>query len=294
MSDWLEGARARTLPASVSPVFAGTGVAISMGGVNWGRAALALLIALCFQVGVNFANDYSDGIRGTDDVRMGPPRLTGGGLVPPDVVRSVAFAFFALGCVFGLWLVALCGHWWLIVIGILCLLAAWYYTGGEHPYGYMGLGEVFVFIFFGLVATAGTTYTQADGVAWTGWLMACAMGLIACAILMVNNIRDIPGDSQSGKHTLAVRLGDRRARASYGLAIGAAFILSACCIGVIGWWWILFVVSLALAVSCVRDVLGNGGRVLTGKALIPVLRNTGFVELGFGLAALAAFGLATL
>lgn len=227
---WLEGARLRTLPAAVAPVIVGTAAAINMGVWEPLRAFLALVVALLLQVGVNFSNDYSDGIRGTDDHRVGPPRLTASGTVSPRTVLFAALVCFAAAGAAGLVLVVLSGTWWLILAGIAAIIAAWFYTGGRTPYGYMGIGlsELMVFVFFGLMATAGTTYTQlipgedAALPAWV-WLLACGMGLLSVALLMVNNIRDIPTDRECGKMTLAVRLGDRISRWVYVLSVLAAF-----------------------------------------------------------------------
>ena len=288
VSDWIEGARPRTLPAAIAPVAAGTAVALGHRGASAPRAALAAALALCLQVGVNFANDYSDGIRGTDDVRTGPPRLTGGGKASPSSVRAAAFACFGLGSLVGAVLVALSGRWWLLGVGAAAVAAAWFYTGGRRPYGYMGLGEVFVFVFFGLVATAGTTYTQLLGVPWQSWLAACSVGSIACALLMVNNIRDIPTDAASGKRTLAVRLGDRRARTAYASAVALPVLAAAALWGDLGALTLLVLAPcLPLARAAIRPVL-SGAR---GLALIPSLKATGFVELAYGVALLMAYAI---
>lgn len=296
-SDWVEGARPRTLPASVSPIFAGTGIAIWLDDASWVRAILAATVALLFQIGVNFSNDYSDGIRGTDDVRTGPPRLTGGGKTEPWKVKWAALACFAAGSIAGLLLVILSGQWWLLIAGVAAVLAAWFYTGGKHPYGYMGLGEVFVFVFFGLMATSGTTYTQALSVPWQGWVAASCIGLIACALLMVNNIRDIPTDSTTGKMTLAVRLSDRPARGAYAFMVWLPIVAAIPLLWSIGihaaFAWLFFVPAAYLAWSCSRRVLGTRrSPAHTGRALIPVLRDTGFLELAFGIAVFAAFAVA--
>ncbi|MDN6486765.1 1,4-dihydroxy-2-naphthoate polyprenyltransferase [Ancrocorticia populi] len=288
VNDWIEGARLRTLPASVAPVLAGTGIAFWMGHGSVVRGLLAAAVALAFQVGVNFSNDYSDGIRGTDDVRTGPPRLTGGGKAKPSTVKRAAFACFGIGCLAGLWLVALAGAWWMILAGGLAVVAAWYYTGGRHPYGYMGLGEVFVFVFFGLLATVGTTYTQALHVTWHAWVSAIAIGLIACALLMVNNIRDIPTDSVAGKNTLAVRLGELPARLTYDAMITLPLIMALAFIPELGWWLALLLPAAGLAI---HNLLRIHAHHATGKALIPVLRDTGFLELAYGAGLGLAFAL---
>lgn len=277
LSDWVEGARPRTLPAALAPVILGTFAAHALGSASIPRALLAAGVALALQIGVNFANDYSDGVRGTDDVRTGPARLTGGGKTAPRNVKIAAFASFGIAGVLGLVLVALTGQWWLLALGVLAVLAAWFYTGGARPYGYMGLGEVFVFVFFGLMATAGTTYTQAGTTSLATWLGAIGIGLIACAILMINNIRDIPTDTEAGKKTLAVRLGDARARRAFELMILVPIVLGALAVPTVWALGVLLLLPLAwLLVLPVRK-----GAV--GLELIPVLRNTGFYELVFAL-----------
>lgn len=284
LNDWLEGARVRTLPAAVSPVLVGSGIAMMEGGFSWVRALIAGAVALLLQIGVNFANDYSDGVRGTDEFRTGPPRLTGGGKTSPTVVKRAAFASFAFAGLAGFVLVAMSGQWWLIAVGIAAIVAAWFYTGGKNPYGYMGLGEVFVMIFFGYVATVGTTYTQSGTAPWQAWVGGTGVGLIACALLMVNNIRDIPTDSVTGKHTLAVRLGDRRARISYEFMLAGA-VLSGVAIGFTHWPVALAMIPVAgLAVVLARRVMSG----LEGRNLIPVLRDTGLLELLYGAVILLA------
>ena len=285
LTDWLEGARVRTLPAAVSPVIIGTGAAAGIGQASAGRALLAAGVALALQVGVNFANDYSDGVRGTDDVRTGPPRLTGGGKASPATVKRAAFLSFGVGAVLGLVLVALAGTWWLIAAGALAVVAAWGYTGGRHPYGYLGLGEVGVFVFFGLMATLGTTWTQALALPWTAWAGAVGVGLIACALLMVNNVRDLPTDAQVGKRTLAVRLGDRRARWGYVLMVWVPLALGVLC-ALASPWALLVLLLVPWAVRVSRVVLGGAA----GRDLIVVLRDTGLLELAYGV--LLGLGLA--
>jgi 1,4-dihydroxy-2-naphthoate octaprenyltransferase len=229
--NWVSGARLRTLPLAVAPVAVGYGVASAMQAENLGLALLALAVSVFLQIGVNYANDYSDGIRGTDDYRVGPMRLTGSGRVEPKKVRNVAFAFFALAGVTGLAIVALTGLWWFIAVGAACIVAAWFYTGGKRPYGYAGLGELFVFVFFGLVATFGTVaiqvktfFTNADALVWTSGA-AVSMGLFASAVLMVNNIRDIETDKPAGKRTLAVRVGRKWAKAIYLIFLWVPMVL---------------------------------------------------------------------
>ena len=225
--DWIGGARLRTLPLAIAPVLLGTGSAflVSTPGWHWVRALLALAVALALQIGVNYANDYSDGVRGTDRYRVGPSRLTGSGAAKPTTVRTVAFVFFGLGAVAGLILVILSRQWWLIAVGAVAIVAAYFYTGGKKPYGYYGLGEVFVFVFFGLVATAGTTYTQVGTVNVESWLSGVAIGFLACAVLMVNNIRDIQQDKLAGKRTLAVLLGNRVSRIVFAVFVLIPFVI---------------------------------------------------------------------
>lgn len=278
---WIDGARLRTLPAAVAPVLAGTGVAALAGSASVGRALLAAGVALSLQVAVNFANDYSDGVRGTDDVRVGPTRLTASGQVAPAAVKRAAVLSFAVAAVFGVVLCAVAGTWWLLAVGVLCIAAAWYYTGGRRPYGYAGLGEVSVFVFFGLVATLGTTYTQAGQITGPAVLAACGIGLLACALLMVNNIRDLPTDSQVGKHTLAVRLGERWARRGY-----AAFLALGVLLPVLIAFWAPLALLLAIALIPVAVLAGRVLGGATGHDLIVVLRDTGFLELIVGLGVL--------
>jgi 1,4-dihydroxy-2-naphthoate octaprenyltransferase len=226
---------------------------------------------------VNYANDYSDGVKGTDVDRVGPVRLTAARLASPGAVKAAALGSLGIGALIGLILVILTGHWWLIAVGVACLFAAWFYTGGKKPYGYSGLGEVGVFVFFGLVATMGTTYLQAGRVSWPSFLGAVAIGLIACAILMANNIRDIPTDQMSGKRTLAVRVGDFRARRLYLAMIWLPFPLTLIC-AFFNPWALFAFLMLFPAVMLSLPMLA-GAR---GKLLVPVLAGTGMYELGFG------------
>ena len=207
--DWVTGARVRTLPLAVAPVFLGSALAASIDRFDITLATLALLVALLLQIGVNYANDYSDGIRGTDTGRVGPLRLTASGLALPEDVKRAAFITFGLAMLAGLGIVVLSGQWWLIAVGAVCVLAAWYYTGGNSPYGYSGLGEVAVFIFFGLVATVGTNFVQTGFFDPLAVLLGSSLGLYASAVLLVNNIRDLETDRASGKRTLAVKLGEK-------------------------------------------------------------------------------------
>ncbi|QAY69922.1 1,4-dihydroxy-2-naphthoate polyprenyltransferase [Xylanimonas protaetiae] len=284
-AEWVAGARPRTLPAAASPVLVGSGAAALAGGFSAGRALLALGVALALQVGVNYANDYSDGVRGTDLDRVGPLRLTASGLARPGHVKAAAFAAFGVAAVLGLLLTWLSGQWWLLAVGAAAIVAAWYYTGGKRPYGYAGLGEVGVFVFFGLVATLGTTFTQAGRVTGPSVLGAVGVGLIACALLMVNNLRDIPTDVVAGKRTLAVRLGDARARQAYVTMLGVPLLLGA----LAGIWspWALGVLLLSLPAVLLSLPVLAGAR---GKLLVPVLAGTGMYELAYGV--LLAVGLA--
>jgi 1,4-dihydroxy-2-naphthoate octaprenyltransferase len=276
-AEWIEGARLRTLPAALAPVAVGTGAAAALGAAHATRAVLAAGVALALQVGVNYANDYSDGVKGTDRVRSGPLRLTGSGVAAPHAVRGAAFAAFGVAAVLGVVLCALAGTWWLIVVGGLAVVAAWAYTGGRRPYGYRGLGEVAVFVFFGLVAVLGTTYTQAGMISWAALAGAAGIGLLACALLMANNIRDIPTDAVSGKRTLAVRLGDRRARLAYAAFVVVPLLLAVSLVPAHPWALLTLLLALP-AWRLARRVL----RGASGRDLVLVLRDTGLTELLYG------------
>ena len=274
VAEWVEGARLRTLPAAVAPVVVGTAVALHMGRADWLRAMLAAVVALALQVAVNYANDYSDGVRGTDAERVGPMRLVGSGAASPAAVKAAAFACFGLAGLAGLALVVLTGQWWLLAVGVACILAGWYYTGGRRPYGYAGLGELFVFVFFGLVATVGTTYVQVLDVPAPAVWGGVATGALASAILVANNLRDRAGDAESGKHTLAVRLGDRGTRLFY---LALVLLGGAGLVGVAAgtsWWALLGLLGLIVLVGPVVRVL-EGAR---GPELIRVLKVTGIAE----------------
>jgi 1,4-dihydroxy-2-naphthoate octaprenyltransferase len=285
-SAWVAGARPRTLPAAIAPVLVGTGAAAAAGSANIGRALLALVVALALQVGVNYANDYSDGVRGTDDNRVGPLRLVGSGSASANAVRTAAWLSFGAGGLAGLMLVVLTQQWWLLAVGAIAIAAAWYYTGGSRPYGYSGLGEVSVFVFFGLVAVVGTTYVQVERVTAASVIGGVAIGALACGILLANNLRDAPTDAPSGKRTLAVALGPRRTRLLYLGLVALAYVLAiALAVGGRG-WALLSLLSAPLAVKAARPIL----RRATGADLIPVLRDTGLVELAY--AVLLAVGLA--
>lgn len=274
LSQWVEGARPRTLPAAVAPVLAGTGVAAFVDDVAWVKALLALGVSLALQVGVNYANDYSDGVRGTDDDRVGPLRLVGSGLASPSAVKAAAVGFLGLGALLGLALAATT-TWWLLLVGVAAIGAAWTYTGGANPYGYRALGEVSVFVFFGLVAVLGTVYVQVESLPWEGWAAAVGVGALACAILVANNLRDIPTDVEAGKRTLAVVLGDARSRTFYVVLVAAAAVAAvAIAVGATP-WAVLALPGLLPAVPAVRAVVGGA----VGPALVPVLKTTGIAEL---------------
>jgi 1,4-dihydroxy-2-naphthoate polyprenyltransferase len=273
-AQWLQAARPATLPAAVSPVLAGTGVAAHDGHAVWWKAALAMVVALALQVGVNYANDYSDGIRGTDADRVGPLRLVGSRLATPRSVKLAAFAAFGVAAAVGLVLAATTA-WWLVGVGALCVLAAWYYTGGRSPYGYSGLGEVMVFVFFGLVAVVGTTYVQTETWLLPALYAAVGVGAIACAILVANNLRDIPTDAVAGKRTLAVVLGDARTRGLFVMLLVAAVVALVGVALETSPWALLGLVALLPGQRAARTVASG----TTGRSLVPVLRLTGTTEL---------------
>lgn len=287
VSQWIAGSRPRTLPAAFAPVIVGTGLAVGAKSFDAEAALLALVVAVALQVGVNYSNDYSDGIRGTDEVRVGPVRLVGQGIAPAASVKRAALLSFLAAMLAGLVLVLITQRWWLILIGMACVAAAWLYTGGKHPYGYLGLGEVFVFVFFGLVPVVGTFYVQSLTVTTNSIIAACGVGFLSCAILVTNNLRDIPGDIRSEKRTLAVRLGASRTRTLYLLLI----IGAAACVAVLAFTYsrtaIVALASFTLAVSPVRIVMSGA----EGRDLIPALKGTGVVLLAYGIALGAALAL---
>ncbi|MFZ2501221.1 MAG: 1,4-dihydroxy-2-naphthoate polyprenyltransferase [Nocardioides sp.] len=283
-SDWFHGARPRTLPAAIAPVLAGSAVAAWVDSfVGW-KALLALVVALALQVGVNYANDYSDGIRGTDADRVGPMRLVGSGRATPAAVKRAAFLCFLIAALAGLAL-AVTTNWWLVAVGALAIIAAWFYTGGKRPYGYLALGEVMVFVFFGLVAVVGTTYVQVGRLIEPAWYAGVGVGALACAILVANNLRDLPTDALAGKRTLAVRLGTERTRGLYLILILAAAAAVVAVAASTTWTALAGLGFLLVAVRPTRSVLAGA----SGPALIPVLQQTGFAELAWS--ALVSFGL---
>lgn len=283
MNIWLVGARPRTLPAAVVPVAVGAALCAGESGAIWWRAILALGVSLLLQVGVNYANDYSDGIRGTDDQRVGPTRLVASGLAAAGRVKAAALVAFAGAAVLG-FVLAWSTTWWLLAVGVAALAAGWFYTGGRHPYGYLGFGEIFVFVFFGLVATVGTTYVVLERLPALSWLLGSAVGSLACALLVVNNLRDIPTDAAVGKKTLAVRLGDASTRRLY-LGLMVASLL----LGVLGAAWNPGCIAVVAAVPFVISPLRAVRSGAVGVRLVDVLGRTGRVQIVVG--ALLCLGL---
>jgi 1,4-dihydroxy-2-naphthoate octaprenyltransferase len=281
-AQWVEGARPRTLPNAAAPVVAGTGAAAWLHGAVWWKALLALAVALAFVVGVNFANDYSDGIRGTDDNRAGPVRLVGSRLAAPRSVLIAAVLTLSVGALAGL-VLAVFSAPWLIAVGAGCVAGAWLYTGGSKPYGYAGFGEVAVFVFFGLVAVLGTQFTQSLRIDVVGLVLAVATGALSSAVLVANNLRDIPTDAQAGKMTLAVRLGNAGARRLYLGLLLAAGVLTLGLVAVTP-WCAAGLISVPLALRAARPVWSGRG----GRELIPVLRDTGLTMLVWSAAVAAA------
>lgn len=281
LAQWVQGARPRTLPASVAPVVAGTGLAAHLGHLDVPRALAAAVVALALQVGVNYANDYSDGIRGTDATRVGPVRLVGQRLASAPAVRRVAFIAFGVAGVAGL-VLAVLTSWWLLVVGASAILAAWLYTGGPRPYGYVGLGELFVFVYFGLVATVGTVFVEARALTAASWLVGAALGLATSAILTVNNLRDRDGDAVAGKHTLAVRLGERSTRWFFALEVLAAGVLAAVAAWMATGRPLAAGLVLAAGALVAPAALGPVLRGATGRALIAALAASGRYVLALG------------
>lgn len=276
--DWIGGARLRTLPLALAPIAAGAGVAHMLQAFSLTLTLLALAVAVCLQIGVNFANDYSDGVRGTDAHRVGPARLTASGLVNPKRVLATAIVFFGIAGVAGLAAVVISGRWWFLAVGVLALLAAWFYTGGTRPYGYMGLGELVVFVFFGLVATVGTVWLQTD--IWTdeAWVAGSGIGLFAVAVLVANNIRDIPTDRLAGKRTLAVLIGARASKALYLVCVllpfAVPFIYGVVHPGLVLTWLVLVLVIPAAVILLWSK---------TPREQVLVLALTSFAALAYGI-----------
>ncbi len=275
---WVAGARPRTLPAAIVPVAVGTAAAFQDGQVIVWRAVCALVVSLALQVGVNYANDYSDGVRGTDAERVGPLRLVGSGAAAASHVKAAAFGSFGIAAFAGL-LLAASTTWWLIAVGLAAIAAAWTYTGGPKPYGYAGFGEVFVFTFFGVVATVGSEFVHQQHVRWLTLWLSVSVGLLAMALLVINNLRDIPGDTVAGKNTLAVRIGDRATRRLYVICLLVAFVVVVV-VAVVWELWPLLAIGLVVPVALppVRVVTGGA----TGRSLIAVLGGTGRLQLMFG------------
>lgn len=277
IGDWVGAARLRTLPLAVAPVVIGTGAAILVGDVfHWVIALACLVVAVSLQIGVNFANDYSDGIRGTDAHRVGPARLTASGRVKPRSVLIAAFVFFGIAAVAGLAITIRTQQWWFLAVGAACIVAAWFYTGGRRPYGYNALGEVFVFVFFGLVATLGTTWVQARALPQEAWFGAIGAGLLACAVLLANNLRDIEQDARVGKRTLSVLIGRRWTQVLYTVFVLLAFATS---------WYLAFFYPVAWLASLA--LLAAGPAILivwtyrTPRELITALALTSLTSLGY-------------
>jgi 1,4-dihydroxy-2-naphthoate octaprenyltransferase len=281
MNRWILGARPRTLPAAVAPVV----VASALVGpdFNWFRALLALMVGVWLQIGVNFANDYSDGVKGTDDDRVGPIRLVASGLASAKSVKAAAFLSFAVASIAGAWLAYLTTPW-LILVGVVSIAAAWGYTGGKNPYGYKGLGDISVFLFFGVVATVGTYYVQTEQVTLLSFIVSIPMGALSCAILSINNIRDRPKDAEAGKRTVAVRIGDRNARKLY-VALLISAHLAAIATLIPTALFTLLVLPLSISIS--KQVLSG----LSGKDLIPILGKTGKLQMAFAILLAVGIGI---
>jgi len=289
-AQWIEGARPRTLWLSASSVIAGTAVAIAHGHLAPGRAALALIVGLAMQIGINLANDYSDGVRGTDAFRVGPQRLVGSGAAASSVVKRAAFGCFGVGALAGLVLVVLSQQWWLLAVGVVTVAAAWFYTGGKHPYGYMGLGDLSVFVFFGLVSTAGTTLTQQGRLDWTTLVASCVGGFGACAVLMANNLRDIPTDLAAGKRTMAAMLGDARSRVVF-VVYCALTVVAVVGVAAMTTWWGLLGLALLFWMAPAVVFVARGG---TGPGLIRVLKQVSVAEFAGAVGLLVGVAVAAL
>ena len=269
---WIKGARPRTLPAAITPVFVATALAGSE--INMPRALLALMVSLSLQVGVNYANDYSDGIRGTDTDRVGPIRIVASGLAAARAVKFAAYCAFFVAGVAGFTLAAMTS-WWLLLVGASAISAAWYYTGGGSPYGYMGFGEISVFIFFGLVATIGTFYVQSEHITLKSFIVSVPLGALSCSLLAINNIRDRARDEVVGKRTLAVRLGENCSRRFY----AGLLILTHVVVLFVSPWAVITLAAFPLSLHLIREVIGGK----SGRELIPLLVKTGQLQLLFAL-----------
>ena len=291
-AQWIAATRPRTLPAAVAPVLVGIALAAEADAFDPGLSVLAVIVALALQVGVNFANDYSDGIRGTDDVRVGPTRLVGQGLAAASTVKRAAFLAFGVAALAGLGVVVITGAWILLAVGALAIVSAWFYTGGTRPYGYAGLGEVFVFVWFGLVAVNGTVYIQTGSIPdWRAWTLGAGAGALSCALLVANNLRDVPTDAVVGKRTLAVRLGEQNTRL---LFVGLLFAGMASPIVVVLLTRSAQPIDAILLVPFLvahvpgRAVLGGA----SGRELLPVLAASGRLLLVWSLCVSAVLTLA--
>lgn len=286
--DWVGGARVRTLPMAAAPVLIGTGAAMFAAGpgeYHWVRALLCLITAVSLQIAVNFANDYSDGVRGTDAVRVGPSRLVGSGRASARAVLTVAFVFFGIAAVAGVALTVLTQYWWLLIVGAACIAAAWFYTGGKRPYGYFALGEVFVFIFFGLVATLGTMFVQVGMLSQEAWFGATGAGLIACSAILVNNLRDRDQDRLVGKRTLSVLIGSVPSRVLFIVLLLVPFLLAAWVAFLYPELWFSLFALLAALPACMIVATAQKPR-----ELIIALRLVGVTQLLYGLAWFWALG----
>ncbi|WP_168705788.1 1,4-dihydroxy-2-naphthoate polyprenyltransferase [Gordonia paraffinivorans] len=287
-SQWIQGARPRTLPNAVAPVVAGVGAALhgsSWDDFSWWKAVLALAVSVSLIIGVNFANDYSDGVRGTDDERVGPLRLVGSGLASPGSVKAAAFICFGIGAVCGL-VLAIATARWLVLIGAVCIAGAWFYTGGKRPYGYAGWGEVAVFTFFGLVAVLGTQFVTTGRIDWVGLACAVGVGAVSSAVLVVNNLRDIPTDAESGKITLAVRLGDARTRLLFAALLATPLVMSLV-LAIATPWALVGLIAAPLLWQAYTPVRTGA----QGPGLIPSIGSTGKAMLGWAVVTAVALAL---
>ena len=275
---WVIGSRPRTLPAAIAPVLVGTSlIQIDAIAINWLNALLALSVSLLLQIGVNYANDYSDGIKGTDAERVGPVRLVASGLATAKQVKQAAYLTFFAASVAGL-VLSLRTSPWLILVGVISIIAAWNYTGGENPYGYRGFGEISVFVFFGIVATMGSYFAQSQKLTWQAFLIALPMGALACSLLAINNLRDLPKDLLVSKKTMAVRLGDQRARKALLLLLIVAQLSSALIFQITP-WGLITLLALPLTIAISKEIMSG----TSGKALIPLLGKTGKLQLALAL-----------